>query len=263
MGRDLTPSAGDDVISLAGLDSLQITMALSAADVAGVRLGQAATVSVSELRHEQLAAHVIAIDSKPTAVGNSTSYEVTYALDDRAARVKPGMTAAAQPMERLDTVQQLEERLRARLAAEQEVTLQAHEGLVGIATRYLGVPYVWGGASPTAGFDCSGLVKFVYAQVGVSLPHYAASQFNYGIPVLRDELEPGDLVFFNGLHHVGMYVGNDEFIQAPHTGDVVKISSLDEPWYATTYAGARRLESSPRLLASASARTLAGIRRVS
>jgi len=160
--------------------------------------------------------------------------------------------------QRRDWALQLEQRLRTQLAAAQEAAVQGHTGVVGIATRYLGVPYVWGGASPTAGFDCSGLVLFVYAQVGVSLPHYAAAQYNYGVPVSRDQLEPGDLVFFDGLRHVGIYIGNDEFIQAPRTGELVQISSLDDPWSVTAYAGARRLESGQRSLASSRSGTAVG-----
>jgi peptidoglycan DL-endopeptidase CwlO len=96
---------------------------------------------------------------------------------------------------------------------------------VAIAERYLGVPYVWGGASPS-GFDCSGLVMYVYAQLGVSLPHNAAAQYDMLPHVPTSDLEPGDLVFFYGLGHVGIYVGGGTFIHAPHTGTVVQFSSL-------------------------------------
>ncbi|MGH2936460.1 MAG: NlpC/P60 family protein [Gaiellaceae bacterium] len=115
-----------------------------------------------------------------------------------------------------------------------------YSGVVSIAMQYLGVPYVWGGSSP-AGFDCSGFVAYVYAQVGVSLPHYTGAQWLAGVPVSRSDLQPGDLVFFDGLGHVGIYVGGDQFVHAPHSGDVVKIDSLSEAWYASTYDGARRI----------------------
>ena len=115
-----------------------------------------------------------------------------------------------------------------------------HGGVVGIAMSQLGTPYVWGGAAP-GGFDCSGLVMWAYAQVGVSLPHSSYALYGMGVPVSRDQLQPGDLVFFDGLGHVGIYIGGGEFIHAPHTGDVVKISSLDEGWYTATYVGARRI----------------------
>jgi peptidoglycan DL-endopeptidase CwlO len=113
--------------------------------------------------------------------------------------------------------------------------------VVAIALRYLGIPYRWAGASPSTGFDCSGLVMYVYAQVGISLPHSSYAQWGMGTPVSRADLEPGDLVFFNGESHVGIYIGGGQFVHAPHTGDVVKISSLDESWYASTFDGGRRL----------------------
>ena len=111
--------------------------------------------------------------------------------------------------------------------------------VVGIALQYLGIPYVWGGSSPSTGFDCSGFTSYVYAQVGVYLPHHAASQYNMGTPVAYEQLAPGDLVFFSGLGHVGLYIGGGQFVHAPHTGDVVRISSLSER--SGSYVGARRL----------------------
>jgi peptidoglycan DL-endopeptidase CwlO len=115
-----------------------------------------------------------------------------------------------------------------------------HGGVVGVAMSQMGTAYVWGGGAP-GGFDCSGLVMWAYAQVGVSLPHSSYAQYGYGVPVSRDQLQPGDLVFFDGLGHVGIYIGGGQFVHAPHTGDVVKISSLDESWYASAYVGARRI----------------------
>jgi cell wall-associated NlpC family hydrolase len=113
--------------------------------------------------------------------------------------------------------------------------------VVAIAMQYLGVPYVWGSADPSVGFDCSGLTKYVFAKVGVSLPHYAAAQYELGYAVSKDQLQPGDLVFFRGLGHMGMYIGGGNFIHAPRTGDVVKISSLSESYYVANWVGARRV----------------------
>jgi peptidoglycan DL-endopeptidase CwlO len=114
-----------------------------------------------------------------------------------------------------------------------------HTGVVGVAMSELGTPYSWGGASP-GGFDCSGLIAYAYGKAGISLPHSSYALWNVGVPVPRDQLEPGDLVFFNGLGHMGMYVGGGSFVHAPHTGDVVKVSSLDGS-YGSSYVGARRV----------------------
>ena len=111
---------------------------------------------------------------------------------------------------------------------------------VDIALRYVGTPYRWGGASPD-GFDCSGLVSYVYSRVGVSLPHNAAEQYRYGTPVSRNELQPGDLLFFDRLRHNGIYVGDGKFVHARKTGRHVGLARLDEPWYESKWVGARRL----------------------
>jgi len=112
--------------------------------------------------------------------------------------------------------------------------------VVAYTRHQVGVHYSWGGTSPRTGFDCSGLAMYVFAQVGVSLPHSSYAQYGMGSAVSRDQLQPGDLVFFDGLGHVGIYVGGGSFIHAPHTGDVVKISSMTG-WYASMYVGARRV----------------------
>ncbi len=106
----------------------------------------------------------------------------------------------------------------------------SHPAAVEIARQYLGVPYVWAGASPSGGFDCSGLVLYVYAQLGIDLPHFARSQYDCGQHIAYSALMPGDLVFFGSsveaIHHVGIYIGDGQFLHAPQTGDVVKISNL-------------------------------------
>jgi cell wall-associated NlpC family hydrolase len=84
------------------------------------------------------------------------------------------------------------------------------------------------------------LVVYVFAQIGISLPHSTYALWNVGSAVSRDQLQPGDLVFFSGLGHMGIYIGGGQFIHAPHTGDVVKISSMSG-YYASAYVGARRV----------------------
>ncbi len=112
---------------------------------------------------------------------------------------------------------------------------------VHYARQLLGIPYRWGGDSPQTGFDCSGFVRFVYAHFGLALPHSSYADYDLGVRVSRRSLRPGDLVFFDGVGHVGMYVGRGRFIHAPHTGTDVQVTSLDDPWYQASYDGARRV----------------------
>lgn len=108
---------------------------------------------------------------------------------------------------------------------------------VDYAMSMIGVPYRWGGSSPS-GFDCSGLMMWAYAQVGVSLPHSSRAQFGVGTPVSRSQLQPGDLVFFGSpIHHVGMYVGGGNMVHSPYTGSTVRVRGIDR----SDYAGARRI----------------------
>ncbi len=133
-----------------------------------------------------------------------------------------------------------------------DMSIQTAEGtekgqlVVATAKKYLGVPYVWAGTSP-AGFDCSGLVQYVFRELGVSLNRVAADQTAHGTPVTLQNLLPGDIVFFHNtsrytrINHVGIYVGNGQFIHAPQTGDVVKISPMDSGYYSQTFVTARRI----------------------
>jgi cell wall-associated NlpC family hydrolase len=112
------------------------------------------------------------------------------------------------------------------------------ESAANIALGQLGTPYVWGGGAP-GGFDCSGLVSWAYGQAGLGgLPHFTGALWNSGTHVGQSDLAPGDLVFFHGLNHVGLYIGGGNFVHAPHTGDVVKISNLGS---YSGYVGAVRV----------------------
>jgi len=157
---------------------------------------------------------------------NGLKASIQRILDEQAAaRQRAAEAAAAQGVATTTT----------NLPAPPSSTLGGQA--VAIAEQYLGVPYVYGGASPS-GFDCSGLVMYVYAQLGVELPHNAAAQYSVLPHVPLSDLEPGDLVFFNGLGHVGIYVGNGTMIHAPHTGTVVQFGSISDEG---SIAGAARV----------------------
>ena len=129
-------------------------------------------------------------------------------------------------------------RRRHLMAQRAEETHWGHK-VVRYARRFFGTPYVWGGSSPRYGFDCSGFVRYVYGHFGISLPHSSFADMWRGRRVLRKYLKPGDLVFFYGGGHVGIYIGGNRMIDAPHTGAVVHITTMN--LYGYEYYGARRI----------------------
>jgi cell wall-associated NlpC family hydrolase len=110
-----------------------------------------------------------------------------------------------------------------------------------IAVRAVGVPYRWGGASPTAGFDCSGLVYWAYGRLGLELPHSSYALHELGRSVARSKMKAGDLLFFSGLGHVGIYIGRGRMVHAPHSGSRVEIVRLGQSSYGGRLIGVRRL----------------------
>jgi cell wall-associated NlpC family hydrolase len=127
-----------------------------------------------------------------------------------------------------------------------ETLLARVHDLVLNAMSLMGIPYKWGGAAPETGFDCSGFVQFVFRQAaGVILPRSSFDQVRHGTSVTQEELQPGDLVFFNTLRapfsHVGIYVGENRFIHAPSRGKSVEIVDFTNSYWQKRYNGARRL----------------------
>lgn len=120
------------------------------------------------------------------------------------------------------------------------------QDLVLSALGFMGIPYVWGGSSPETGFDCSGFVQYVFRQtVGMVLPRSSFDQIRQGISVAREDLRPGDLVFFNTMRatasHVGIYIGDNRFIHAPRRGKNVEIAEINNVYWQARFDGARRL----------------------
>jgi cell wall-associated NlpC family hydrolase len=119
--------------------------------------------------------------------------------------------------------------------------LTVGERAAAIAVREVGVPYRWGGSSPAGGFDCSGLVYWAYRRLGIQLPHSSYALYGQGRRIARSRMKPGDLLFFSGLGHVGIYIGRGRMVHAPHTGTRVQVVKLGRSSYGARLVGVRRV----------------------
>ena len=206
-------------------------------EISEMDAGVVSTLKDSKARLEALRAQLL-VDQRQAAA------QVEHA----AAQKQKVESLLAQRQAVLDNVKgELREMIRAeqerkrRIAAAQKAALAAaraggysgtalpsggsNAGAVAVALQQLGTPYVWGGAAP-GGFDCSGLASYAFAQIGKSVPHYTGAIWSAFPHVASGTEEPGDMVFFNGGGHMGIYIGNGQFVHAPHTGDVVRIANL-------------------------------------
>ena len=214
-------------------------------------LDQIARDQAGNLRELTIASHQL----KNQQLDAKAAVEATKAIERRMAGVRKDIEAKAERQERLLDIVESRASRAARAAREAEqarrgrasrtTTVRYYSGpasgrakiAVAEAYRQLGKPYRWGAAGPDR-FDCSGLTMWVWGKAGVSLPHSSRMQINYGRRVSRGELLPGDLVFYgHPIHHVGIYVGNGQYIAAPHTGAVVSFRSVNRG----DWAGATRL----------------------
>lgn len=220
----------------------------AAADGARAAVGDA-KAKLKSLDKEKADVEAAAARAQQVLAGlQAKQQQLIQAAQDAAAR-KAAEARAAELAAQARAVAAAAAAFRARpVAVEQPVSLasskqysgDAAQVAVQVAMDQLGKPYEWGAAGPDT-FDCSGLTLFAYAHAGISLPHHAADQYNQGRHVAESDLRPGDLVFFEAnLGHMGMYIGNGNFIHAPHTGDVVKISPL-AGYYQNEWHGAVRL----------------------
>lgn len=204
---------------------------------------QAAERTLETRESEQASLRALALAKRRTIEAEvNRQREFLRNLDDQVKRLIAAEEARQRELAE-ERARQAAEAARARaeaggsgLAGATDGPGAGHPEVVDVALRYLGVRYVWGGSTP-AGFDCSGLAQYCYAQIGITIPRTSRVQFRAGTHIARDRLDllvPGDLVFFgrggsaSRVHHVGIYSGDGNFIHAPATGDVVKVSSLTE-----------------------------------
>lgn len=199
-------------------------------------------------KNRALQSYTDAVDAAAAAAQQATdARNRAQAASDQSAQLLNDLNARSAALQaQVDQLQQLSTRLSAADKALQKDTGGAAPGLpaptsaaqqaINVALSKLGSTYVWGATGPST-FDCSGLTMYSYGKAGITLPRTSQAQSTTGIAVSRSQLQPGDLVFFGSpVHHVGIYLGDDKMVHAPDTGDVVKISTLQND-----YSGARRV----------------------
>jgi cell wall-associated NlpC family hydrolase len=237
-------SSGSVSSFLGGAEALERASSQDAAIVRGVQaLRQRTIVARRELLADQSRANdevaarqrqrdiVTALLNQRQAVLSGAKGRLGKLIEAQRARERAAAAAARkQALERLHATQSVvggaagSNPLAASAGVVSGPGSAANAQAANLALQYLGVPYVWGGASPS-GFDCSGLVSYVYAKVGKSVPHFTGAEWA-AFPRVTGALQPGDLVFFHNLGHVGIYIGGGQMVHAPHTGDVVRVASL-------------------------------------
>jgi peptidoglycan DL-endopeptidase CwlO len=195
---------------------------------------------IRQLIYERHQAELAAVKARALAASRqlASAQAATRVQESQSTGLTPGLGAQADSQATPDVGAPDASASDATQAAPPASSAGAQAAQIALGEQ--GTPYVWGGSAP-GGFDCSGLVAWSYGQLGISLPHYTGSLWNSGTHVSQDQLEPGDLVFFHGESHVGIYIGGGQFVHAPHTGDVVKVSSLSDSWYSSGYDGAVRI----------------------